>query len=165
MVMPGNALRLCRLRVANDSNPSLTTSVSKIISSTSSFVSFFLRVQHLLSPTRTHSDEHLQSVLQPPLALPLVCACSAHFRLHLLGPLLSAILRSFALQPPDRLLRDLLVSPQHALPRAAGGLLVLQRRSHPLRTLRMEGVRRALILELGCSGHRLTKRLHITLFP
>ena len=83
MVMPGNALRLCRLRVANDSNPSLTTSVSKIISSTSSFVSFFLLVQHLLSPRRTHSDEHLQSVLQPPRALPLVCACSVHFCLHL----------------------------------------------------------------------------------
>ena len=80
--MPGNALRLCRLRVANNSNPSLTTSVSKIISSTSSFVSFFLLCQHLFSPRRTHSDEHLQSVLQPPRALPLVCACSAHFCLH-----------------------------------------------------------------------------------
>ena len=83
MVMPGNALRLCRLRVANDSNPSLTTSVSKIIPSTSSFVGFFLLVQHLLSPRRTHADEHLQSVLQPPRALPLVCACSVHFCLHL----------------------------------------------------------------------------------
>ena len=57
--------------------------------------------------------------------------------LCIFGPLLSAFLRSFALQPPDRLLRDLLVSPQHALPRAAGGLLVLQRRSHPLRALRV----------------------------
>ena len=33
--------------------------------------------------------------------------------------------------------RDSSVSPQHALPRAAGGLLVLQRRSHPLRALRV----------------------------
>ena len=49
------------------------------------------------------------------------------------------------------------------LPRAAGGLLVLQRRSHPLRTLRVEVVRVALIPELGCSGHCLTKRLHVTL--
>ena len=68
--------------MANGSNPSLTTSVSKIISSTSPFVSFFLIVQHLLSPRSTHSDEHLQSILQPR-ALPLVCACSVHFSLHL----------------------------------------------------------------------------------
>ena len=32
------------------------------------------------------------------------------------------------------------VSPQHALPRAAGGLLVLQRRSHPLRALLVGGI-------------------------
>ena len=49
------------------------------------------------------------------------------------------------------------------LPRAVGGLLVLQRRCHPFRTLRVEVVRRALIPELGCSGHCLTKRLHVTL--
>ena len=29
------------------------------------------------------------------------------------------------------------LSPQHALPRAAGGLLVLQRRTHPFRALRV----------------------------
>ena len=33
--------------------------------------------------------------------------------------------------------RESSVSPQHALPRAAGGLLVLQRRSHPFRALRV----------------------------
>ena len=50
--------------------------------------------------------------------------------LCILGPLLSAFLRNFALQPP----------------------------------VLVEVVRRALIPEFGCSRHRLTKRLHVTLF-
>ena len=48
--------------------------------------------------------------------------------------------------------RESSVSPQHALPRAAGGLLVLQRRSHSLRALRVQSVvsRARLLWSLSC---------------
>ena len=147
MVMPGNALRLCRLRVANDSNPSLTTSVSKIISSTSSFVSFSLLVQHLLSPRRTHSDEHLQSVLQPPRASPLVCACSVHFCLHLSEASDCSLLINFS-----AISLFLLNTDFHVM---RAGLLVLQRRSHHLRTLRVEVINSRARLLLS-SSHKTT---------
>ena len=52
--------------------------------------------------------------------------------------------------------RESSVSSQHALPRAAGGLLVLQRCSHPSARCAC----RVLSSELDCSGRCLAKRLH-----
>ena len=49
------------------------------------------------------------------------------------------------------------LSPQHALPRAAGGLLVLHRRTHTPSARCACG---ALSPELDCSGRCLATRLH-----